>query len=176
MIQLVGFFRGINVGGNKKVPMAELKKTFESMGFKNIRTVLASGNIIFESKTESLPALTKKISSELERIFGFTVPTILKAREELENYAASQPFKGIKVTKDTRFYITFLIDESKSTLPLPYISEDKSFTILKIAGKAVFSVLELGKSGTPEAMGILEKEFGKNITTRNWNTINKILG
>jgi len=175
MAKYVAFLRGINVGGNKKVPMAKLKSVLEEFGFLNVRTLLASGNVIFEFKKESLPLLTKKISATLEEAFGFTIPVILRDAEEIEKIAESNPFKNIMVTKDTRLYVTFLSDDPKSKLKIPYHSTDNSFQILNIKDRAIFSVLDVSKKGTVDAIAILEKEFGKNITTRNWNTIVKIL-
>ena len=175
MAKYVAFLRGINVGGNKIVPMAKLKSILEDSGFENVRTLLASGNVIFEGKKENLPSLTKKISTTLDETFGFTIPVILRDADEIEKIITVDPFKGIGVTKDTRLYVTFLSEESKSKLKIPYYSTDKSFQILNIKDKAIFSVLDVSKTGTVDAMAILEKEFGKNITTRNWNTIVKIV-
>ena len=175
MAKFVAFLRGINVGGNKKVPMAKLKSVLEEFGFQKVRTLLASGNVIFESKKESLLSLTKKISATLDEAFGFVIPVILRDADDIEKIVESDPFKNINVTKDTRLYVTFLSDEPKSKLKIPYLSPDKSFCILNIKDKTIFSVLDLAKAGTVDAMAFLEKEFGKNITTRNWNTIVKII-
>ncbi len=175
MGKYVAFLRGINVGGNKKVPMVKLKRTFENLGFENVRTLLASGNVIFEGKRANLASLVKKISATLGEAFGFTIPVILLDTSEIKKMIESNPFKKIEITSQKRFYVTFLSAEPQSKLKIPYINTDNSFSILSIEGNAVFSVLDLAKTGTPEAMGILEKEFGKNITTRNWNTIIKIL-
>jgi uncharacterized protein (DUF1697 family) len=175
MAKYVAFLRGINVGGNKKVPMAKLKSVLQEFGFQNVRTLLASGNVIFEFKKESLPSLTKKISATLDEAFGFIIPVILRNADEIEKIVESVPFKNIIVAKDTRLYVTFLSEDPKSNLKIPYYSTDKSFQILNIKDKTIFSVLDVSKTGTVDAMAILEKEFGKNITTRNWNTIVKIL-
>jgi uncharacterized protein (DUF1697 family) len=175
MAKYVAFLRGINVGGNKIVPMAKLKSILEDSGFENVRTLLASGNVIFEGKKESLQSLTKKISATLEEAFGFAILVILRDVDEIEKIVELNPFKGIEITKDTRLYVTFLCDDPKSRLKIPYYSTDKSFQIMNIKDRAIFSVLDVSKTGTVDAMAILEKEFGKNITTRNWNTIVKIV-
>ena len=175
-MKYAAFLRGINVGGNKKVPMAKLKNVLEDMGFAEVRTLLASGNVLFDAKKESLPTLEKKIAAELEKQFGFTIPVLLREVSDVENIIESGPFKGINVTKDTRLYVTFLLENHKSAMKIPYASPDKSFRIIRLDDDSVFSILDLSKSGTPEAMSILEKEFGKHITTRNWNTIMKVVG
>lgn len=166
----VALLRGINIGGHKKVPMKELKKALEKEGFLNVKTLLNSGNVVFEGEKE--PAF--KIQEVLEKTFGFSIDTIVLPFEKIEKIVDSDPFKKIAVTPQIRLYITFLPEKSKSTLAIPYLSDDQSFTIIEATDLAVFSVLDLDKSKTVEGMKILEKEFGKHITTRNYNTVVKI--
>jgi uncharacterized protein (DUF1697 family) len=108
MTKYVALLRGINVGGNKKVPMAEMKKVFEKIGLKNVKTLLASGNAVFESETENTGELIAKISAALEKKFRFTIPLLLRTFSEIEKLIALDPFKGIKVTPQIRLYATFL--------------------------------------------------------------------
>jgi hypothetical protein len=70
--------------------------------------------------------------------------------------------------------VTFLKEEPKTGLKIPYASDDESFRIIGLTDKAIFSVVDLEKTGTADAMNMLEKEFGKSITTRNYNTIVRI--
>jgi uncharacterized protein (DUF1697 family) len=84
------------------------------------------------------------------------------------------PFAGIDVHKNIRLYITFLKEPSTTKLTLPYISKDNSFRIIDIKKDIIISVLDITTTSTPKGMEDLEKLFGKNITTRNWNTIQKI--
>lgn len=169
MSKYVAFLRGINVGGNKKVPMAELKKVFEELGFTCVQTVLNTGNVLFEATDSDDLAL--KISVGLEKKFGFAISTIVFPFEAISEVVCSDPFKDVLVTPKTRLYVTFLAQPPTSSLPTPYISPDKSFRILRVENKMVFSVLDLALSGTVEVMKILEKEFGQDVTTRNWNTV-----
>lgn len=156
--------------------MAQLKATLEEIGFSNVKTLLASGNVILTSKEENISSLTKRIALALETEFGFPVPVLIRKMSRLEEMFASEPFKGIKVTKDIRFYVTFLSEVPKTKLNIPYTSDDKALRILKLEDDALYSVLDLSKgSGTVDAMAIIEKEFGKLVTTRNWNTIEKML-
>jgi uncharacterized protein (DUF1697 family) len=176
MARYAAFLRGINVGGNKKVPMAKLKTVMETMGFENVKTLLASGNVIFEGKKEDTKKLAAHIAKVLGEAFGFEIPVLIRTMEELEKLHAREPFAKIKVTKDIRLYVTFLSEKPKSKLKIPYESPDKAFRILALSGSELISVLDVSKTGTPEAMSIIEKEFGKNVTTRNWNTIVKMVG
>lgn len=176
MIKYIAFLRGINVGGHKKVKMEELKKTFEALGFENVKTLLASGNVLFAAPPESESAFAQKIEKKLEAVFGHEIGVLIRKIGALQKLAEANPFAGIEVTPQTRLYVTFLTDKSSSSLRIPYETPDKNFRILSANESEVCSVLTLSSnSRTVDLMSILEKEFGRKITTRNWNTINKIL-
>ena len=176
MTKFVAFLRGINVGGNKLIKMDDLKKCFASAGFKNVKTILASGNVLFESSNADEDALAKKIADKLKAELGHNVGIQIRSIDEIQKLADRNPFKKIKVTPETRLYITFLPEKPKSKLKIPYTSPDKDFRILEVTNREICSVVDLNLGrGTVEAMSILDKEFGKNITTRNWNTVGKIL-
>lgn len=174
-MKYVAFLRGINVGGNSIVGMQDLKKTFESIGLKNVRTILNSGNVIFESKEEDTSSLTELLEKTMEKAFKFSILAILKKEKEILSLINSNPFKEIQLTPETKFYVTFLTEKPMHNIKIPYQSEEKDFNILSVANGEICSVLTISKKrGTVEIMGFIEKEFGKKITTRNWNTINKI--
>lgn len=168
------------MGGHHKVPMADLKKTFASLTgntgakFENITTLLNSGNVIFQTEATDQDLLETTISKALEKNFGFPIPTRIRSTEMLMQLLASDPFKNINITKDIRCYISFLKDDTASEVEIPWTSEDKSFTILQVHQKTIVSVLDLAVTNTPKAMGALEKTYGKDITTRNWNTLKRI--
>jgi len=170
----VAFLRGINVGGHHKVPMSDLKDVLLKMGYNNITTILNSGNIIFGSSGDDIGTMQKDISQQLAEVFKFPVPTIIRTSEEIHQYIDSDPFNAVVINRDIRLYVTLLGEQPELIPKLPWTSPDSSFMISKIVDGAVFSVLDLAKSQSIEAMAALEKFFGKEITTRNWNTIVKI--
>ncbi len=170
----IAFLRGINVSGHHKVPMADLKKEFEKLGFENVITILNSGNVIFNWKKDSLKTIEKIISTHLESYFKFPIPTIIRKSESVFKLIKDDPFKDIIISKDIRLYISFLKVDAKSTIELPWVSDDNSFEILNKRNGNIWSVLDLSISKSPRAMGVFEKYFGKDITTRNWNTIKRI--
>lgn len=172
----IAFLRGINVGGNKKVPMADLKKMLQKMGYANIKTLLNSGNVLFDADETSTSLLAEAIEAQIEKTFGFGAHTIIRTLDDMQALVQSNPFKGIKVTPQTRLYITFLTNKPTSKLKIPYESDDKLFRILSVDDAQICSVLTVADTkNTTDAMKILEKEYGKNITTRNWNTVEKML-
>jgi uncharacterized protein (DUF1697 family) len=171
------FLRGINVGGNKKVPMGDLKKALEKAGFNYVMTLLNSGNVVLES--DETADSVRKISEEaIRKKFGFDVSVIVRTADELQELADTDPYAGIKMTTETRQYVSFLSAPTKSTLKIPYTSKDMLFKILKVDGLNIISIMLPYKTmqmKTVDAMAILEKEYGKGITTRNWNTVEKLL-
>jgi uncharacterized protein (DUF1697 family) len=175
--QYVVFLRGINLGGSNRIKMAELKESFQKMGFQNVRTVLATGNVIFESENNDKKLLTKEIESGLNKALNKDISVIMRKWDDIKNLQLMEPFKGIKVTPDIRFYVTFLPEKAEShTITIPYTSPQNEFKILQSTPMEIFSVLDLSKGkGTTELMNILQKEYGSRITTRNWNTVLKVL-
>jgi uncharacterized protein (DUF1697 family) len=156
--------------------MEDLKKAFASVGCKNIRTLLNSGNVIFEASKSDPATLTEKLEQGLKRKFGFGIPVIIRISAELQALEKSEPFIGIEVTPQTRLYVSFLSEKSQSKLKLPYQSPKKTYRILSASAREVCTVLTLSpNTQSTDLMSVLEKEFGKKITTRNWNTVEKIL-
>jgi len=170
------FLRGINVGGNKMIPMDALRASLEKMGCKGVSTILATGNVVFTSTESNVEAITGKLERHLEKTFATEISVMLRTAADLEKIAASDPFKGIVVTKDTRLYVTFRGDEKQGTLKIPYQSPKKDFRILRVTEGEIFSVLDVSVGGrTVDSMNVIEKEFGRRVTTRNWNTVQKVL-
>ena len=170
----VAFLRGINVGGHHKVPMAELQKEMQNLNFENVVTLLNSGNVIFDSIPDELAKLEKTISDHLEKIFGFPVPVIIRKSDAINKLFDSNPFKKIVVTKDIRLYVSFLKKDTKTNLLFPWTSTDSAYKILGKMDNTVISVLDLSVNKTPKAMEAFEKHYGKDVTTRNWNTLIRI--
>ncbi len=175
--RFVALLRGINVGGNHKIKMDTLKKAFESFELNNVKTVLATGNVLFETDEKNEKKLTIAIREGLKKVFGYDISVLLRSMSDIEQLIKAEPFRGITVSTNTRLYVTFLDEEDKRKhiLQIPYLSPEKDFTIIHASSSEVYCVLTLSENHrTTDAMNILEKEFGKKITTRNWNTIQKL--
>lgn len=173
--KFIAFLRGINVGGHHKVPMAELRLALEQLGFEQVITLLNSGNIIFDAPSSDPNELEAVISEKLASTFGFPVPTIIRKANMIQHLFDDAPFQDIEIHKDIRLYVSFLMGDNQSDLELPWTSSDSSFSILSERNKTIISVLDLSVTKTPKAMEIMEKSYGKDITTRNWKTIERIV-
>jgi uncharacterized protein (DUF1697 family) len=171
----VAFLRGINVGGRGVIPMAELRSAFEALGFKHVRTVLASGNVVFSAPGGRAAGLDRTIGPKLKDLSGRDIGVILRTHAEIRALVASRPFDGVKVTPDTRLYVTFLKDESPKAQGFAFEDPEIEVRMFGLSDREIGSVLVLSpERGTPELMRLIEQEFGRTLTTRNWNTIEKI--
>lgn len=174
MTRFVALLRGINVGGNKKVSMEKLREMLTELGFTNVKTLLNSGNVVFDSLEIKEEVLIQKIEELFIKTFGFSSKIMIRTLAEIEALIKLDPFKKISVTPDVRLYITFFTNPLTSSLKLPYESEKKDFQILDKTKREVISVLTVDAARTTDTMNFIEKEFGKESTTRNWNTVIKI--
>lgn len=171
-MKYVALLRGINVGGAKKVGMTDLVDVLEKNGFEKVKTLLNSGNVVFDCGETSVAEITKKLSEILAKKFGFEIPVIIRTMKEIERLIAEDPFKSVKITPDTRLYVTFL--GNKMEHPKPSI-DSEFFKILRVSESEICSVIVISDNkNTTDLMGSIEKTYGKNVTTRNWNTVVKI--
>lgn len=155
--------------------MADLREALESQGLTGVRTLLASGNVNFTAPNTKIATLTNTIEATLETAFGFAIPTVLRTLSDIHRLVELDPFKGIDVTRNTRLYISFSKDKLKPQSRVGF-ETDNPFQILEVTPGEIISVLTLGHNGTRtvDMMKVIETEYGKNLTTRNWNTVVKL--
>lgn len=116
------------------------------------------------------------MEAQLKKTFGFEVGVIVRSIADIQKMIDANPFKKIDATKNIR-YVTFYTEQPKENISTGQIRDKKGnpFLILSVSDNAVFSARELGASATPDIMSVLGKMLGKKITTRNWNTIEKLI-
>lgn len=169
----IAFLRGINLG-KRRVKNDQLLNIFTSLGFDGVKVLIASGNVLFTAVDSDESCVASTIEKALADRLGFNVDTLLRTADEIRAMLEADPFKGITVTKDTRLYVTLLSEPTASTMTLPYASDDGRLRIVSRTQREIYSVLTVEDGGrTVDLMAILEKEYGKRATTRNWNTIVK---
>jgi len=172
MAQLVAFLRGINLG-KRTVKMDELREAFEEMGFSNARTLIASGNVLFEA--DRVPELEQTIEAGLKKAFGFDIGTIIRSIDELKEFASNNPFDGFEAGTDRKFYALFLAQPDAHKLEYPTIVPG-DFEVVWKTDRDLFAValrMENGRFGA--GLDSLLKTFGKGVTMRNWNTVLRLI-
>lgn len=172
----VAFLRGINVGGHKLIKMQELSRMFESFGLKHVKTIIASGNVMFESSEKNESPLARNIEKRLQEQLGYRVDVMLRSLSAIEEILLKNPFQKIKCGNDIKLYVTFLAEETPHKLKLPFKSSKKDFEIVSMSGREVFSLSFKTSDGRfGNSAGFIEKEFKVPATTRNWNTLRRIM-
>ncbi|HXN09312.1 MAG TPA: DUF1697 domain-containing protein [Candidatus Acidoferrales bacterium] len=152
MANYVALLRGI-MPMNPKMKGEKLRKVFESLGFEHVETVIASGNVVFSSRSTDTAALEARIEKALPKQLGFKSTTIIRSCEELERLVKKNPFKGVRDEKPNYLIVTFFKDRRKE----------------------LCTVVDLTGARTPDFMRTLEKTHGKEMTTRTWKTLGRIL-
>lgn len=169
----VAFLRGI-APMNPDMQNARLREFFEDLGFHNVQTVISSGNVIFETSNGNCRKLQDQIEKALPEKLNFSSTTIIRSCDQIQTLIDTDPFHGIEDTPKSRLNVTFLKESPHIDLKFPYKAKDKSYKLLGIYEGAICSVIDLSGNKTPYLMLWLEKQFGKEITTRTWKTIHRI--
>ncbi len=174
MTKYVALLRGFSPL-NPNIRNENLRDVFKDLGFKDVKTVISSGNVLFETQSGNVKELEYLIEKALSLKLGFTSTIIIRSKDELELLVDKEPFKGITDAPKSRLNVTFLKDEPTTGIEFPYHAENKGYTVLGIYDRAICSIVDLTRTKTPDLMRWLEKEFGKAITTRTWKTVGRIL-
>ena len=153
----------------------KLREVFESLGFKNVRTVISSGNVLFESDLKNVKALEEKIEKTILEQLGFHSSTIIRSREQLQKLVDLNVFNGLEHGRQSYLLVTFFKNPTKVNFKLPYQPPGKPYKFLAATDDALFSTTDNTAIPTTDLMTWLEKEFGKEITSRTYKTVNRIL-
>ena len=167
MPRYVALLRGVSPS-NCKMPL--LKECFEAAGFEDVRTVLSSGNAVFSTRDTDWATLEQQAEQAMLASWGHAFPTIVRSTEYLQGLLSSDPFAEFALAPAAKRVVTFLRHPSERALDLPV--ERDGASILKLAGAEAFSAYEPGPRGAV-FMTLLERTFGKDITTRTLATVEK---
>lgn len=150
--------------------MPELKRCFEAAGFGNVRTLLSSGNVVFDAKASSEAVLERRIERAMQTGLGRTFHTIVRPVAALQAMRATDPYSEFALPKEAKRVVTFLRIAPKPRPKLPL--EKDGARILRLAGREVFTAYVPNARG-PVFMVLLERTFGTGVTTRTWDTVGK---
>jgi uncharacterized protein (DUF1697 family) len=174
MTKYVALLRGI-APTNPNMRNDKLRGVFEELGFANVKTVVSSGNVVFESPSRSVRKLEDRIEEALPKELGFKSTTIIRNQKQLQQLVDKNPFKSREHSQKSSLNVTFLKKKRKVDIKFPYEIDNRDYTLLGMYDGAICSVIDLTSAKTPDLMLWLEKKFGKEITTRTWKTVERIL-
>jgi uncharacterized protein (DUF1697 family) len=171
----VALLRGINVGGHRLIKKDELQAIFEGCGFSAVRTVLASGNVVFSSPENDESALSERIQTALGDALGYQVDVMVRTVAYMNELVELDPFAEIG-PGDGHNYVTFLTRKPDRAPDLPIDARDQHFLALGLHDREFFAVTYKGLDGRYGDFGtFLVRQFGKQpVTTRNWKTVLKL--
>jgi uncharacterized protein (DUF1697 family) len=168
MPRYAAFLRGVSPM-NAKMP--QLKAAFEAAGFTDVKTVLSSGNVVFKASRASESSLQRKAEAALTKQLRHDFLTIVRPIDALREMLASDPYESFRLAPGAKRIVTFLRDEPSSKLALPI--ELDGARILAMKGREIFSAYVPNPKGAI-FMTLIEKTFGKEVTTRTWDTVAKV--
>ena len=173
-MRYVALLRGIGPS-HPNMRNEKFRELFTKLGFENVQTVISTGNVVFDSSSRAVRTLETTIEVAIEERLGFTSTTIIRSHSHMKRLFADGPFGGIEDAPTSRLNVTFLKRKQATDLRFPFHAKEKGYSVLGMKDREVFSVIDLSGATSPDVMAWLEKQFGKDITTRTWKTVEKIL-
>lgn len=168
MPRYVAFLRGVSPMNAK---MSELREAFEAAGFTNVKTVLSSGNVVFDARAASETALERKAEAAMLKRLGRSFMTIVRSQDSLRQLLGTDPYAAFRVEKDAKRIVTFLRNAPTGKIPLP-VGRDGA-RILARDDRSAFTVYVRTPKG-PVFMTLIEETLGDEVTTRTWDTVTKV--
>jgi len=165
MPRYVAFLRGVSPL-NARMP--ELKRSFETAGFRAVRTVLASGNVVFDAPLSEERALEQRAEAAMAAILGRRFHTIVRAASDLTRLLAFDPYTSHGIPSDAKRVVSFLREARPPRVPLPLAQDHASVFLL--AGREAFTAYVRTDKG-PVFMQLIERAFGSDVTTRTLDTV-----
>jgi len=164
--------KGINVGGHKKVPMAELSELLCKSGFKNVKTYIQSGNVILQTSETNLQKVEDSIKQAILKYFGFEVSVLVMTRSDLERIFNDSPFSE---EKKKASYFMMLHDIPEDTLIKEVSEKVYEGEEYKIINNCIYFYCASGLGNAKFNANFFEHKLNTFATSRNYNTMVKLL-
>lgn len=165
--------RGVNVGTGNSLPMAELRAMLAKLGCTGVQTYIQSGNAVFDT-TLGAAALTKAIEAALARYMGRPIDTTLRTRAQLQAIVDANPLARI-ATNPTYACVTFLSRAPAAAAFASLRAQDWTPERFHVLGKEIYTWHPNGQARSPLAAALGKLRLPGTATTRNWNTVGKLL-
>jgi uncharacterized protein (DUF1697 family) len=176
MPTFVSILRGINVSGQKKILMVDLKALYMKLGFEDVQTYIQSGNVVFvyDGDKGNL-AIAEMIEHAIEKEFKFQVPVLVKTSDDLLSTINNNPFSGKVDVDPSRVSVTFLESQPTSENLIKLKGVDHHPDRFVIDGMNIYIYCPISYGNSKLSNNFFENKLKVRATTRNWKTINKLL-
>ena len=172
---VISMLRGINLAGHRKIQMGELKLLYESLGLRSVQTYINSGNVIFKTGGGDLARLGKKIEDAIEGRFGFRSDVILRTPAEMREAISRNPFASRPGLEPSRLAVSFLAGEPSAEAVEKVLAIKAEPEELRIHGRELYLYFPNGMARPKLSMAQVERTLKTPGTSRNWNTVRKLL-
>jgi uncharacterized protein (DUF1697 family) len=173
-MRYAALLRGINVGGNKKVSMAQLRELLGGLSYTEVATLLQSGNAVFTSPKRSSSTLASTIAGAIAAEFGMDVKVMIRTAGELADVVARNPMLG-EPENPSRFFVAFLSAAPEPDRVAEIEAESFGADKIWISGSEAFLWCPAGAADTRLSNAVIEKRLRVASTSRNWNTVRKLV-
>lgn len=170
----ISLLRGINVSGQKKINMKELKALYEEAGFQNVQTYIQSGNVVFQSKKSTARTLSRKIETLIREHYAFDVAVVVLSPQELDEVIVGNTFAKEKDFEEGKMYVCFLNEAPKQDLVGKIRDVRYESDRFVIHNTIIYLFVPGGYGNTKLNNNFFESKLKVVGTTRNWNTVNKL--
>ena len=166
MTTYVALLRGINVGGNRKIRMTDLRDMFTEAGCDDVASYIQSGNVVFRHSSSDEAALAGKLEQRIEQATGFEVPVILRSDDELQDVLAANPYGDVE---HRTLHVVFLASPPTGKAAKEFDASRFAPEEYTVIGREVFMHLPdgIGKAKLPPALPLIRGAG----TARNWRTV-----
>ena len=172
MNKYIVLLRGINVGGNNKLPMAELRTLLTTNGYENVVTYIQSGNIILDS-TKSVEKTNEHIKLLIKQQFDYDIPVLTLTSEDIKKCFSENPY--LKIEDNIKnLHVTFLKNIPENNLVTTLVINSTNNDTYSISGKTIYLHTPDGYQKTKFSNSQFEKKLKTQATTRNWRTTTKL--
>ena len=172
MQTFIALLRGINVGGQKKIPMAELRSILNKTALKNVSTYIQTGNIIFQTSESDKTLLEELIHSEIKQYFGFEVDVLIVSNKDIQRILNDCPFSNDIKEKSYFMMLHDIPTEEMIKIASEKIYEEEDY---KIINDCIYYYCPKGFGQAKFNMNFFERKLNTFATARNYNTILKLL-
>lgn len=171
----ISFIRGINVGGRKKVKMTDLRALYADLGFRDPRTLLQSGNVIFAANTADLAAVGARIEAGILQRFGFEARSLLRTPAAFRAALANHPFTAEQLERGSHAMIFFLSGAPDEGAVATLREDNPGREFIAAKGQALYVFYTDGVARSKLDGKLIEKSLGLVASARNWNTCQRLL-
>ena len=173
MHRYVALLRAVNVGG-RVVKMDRLRALFEELGFFDVASYIASGNIVFGTPSTDIATLARTIEQHLKQSLGYDVVTFIRTPKQLKKIVDMQPFPASEMDDGTRLFIGFLSNAPKQAAKDKLMSFSTHDSELRVREREVYWLLRTAMQDSSFSSAKMERALGMPVTLRNITTVRKL--